>query len=69
MFVITKSTAINSIDLAGFKNTFAYIIFLSTKSGVVVDSSKITLKSDNPNLVFTLSKNGTTRFVNRAHVA
>ena len=40
-----KSIAINSIDRAGFKKIFAYSMFLSIKSGVVVVLSSTTLKS------------------------
>ncbi len=48
-----KSRAINSIALAGFKKIFAYKMFLSTKSGVVVVSSNTTLKSVRPKPALT----------------
>ena len=49
-----KSIAIYSIALAGFKKIFAYIMFLSINSGVVVDSSNTTLKSVKPNAALML---------------
>ena len=55
-----KSIAIYSIALAGFKKIFAYIMFLSINSGVVVDSSNTTLKSVKPNAALMLLKNGLT---------
>ena len=67
--MIIKSRAINSIALAGFKKIFAYKIFLSTKSGVVVVSSKITLKSVKPKPAWTPSRNGMTCPLNLSQVA
>ena len=68
MFVILKSIAMYSIDLAGFKKILAYMIFLSTKSGVVVLSSRTTLKSVKPNAALILLRNGSTCVLNLSQV-
>ena len=41
--MIRKSITMYSIALAGFKKTFAYMVFLSIRSSVVVDSSRMIL--------------------------
>ena len=63
-----ESMTINSIALAGLTKTFAYIIFLSTKSAVVVVSSKTSLYSVIPNLDLTSPNTASALDLNRPHV-